>query len=93
MGDSLRNRRNKLRKSYDNWRYSPEGIHYHFGGCYTLTNKQQALLFRSLAKLPKKIIEFTEKIFFMSEMPEGKGGRAIFIRDKKIVSIRRCNSL
>ena len=50
---------------YKTWEYSPEGIQYRFGGIHGIDDPELAAKFlTTLSKLPKKVVDFAEKIFF-----------------------------
>lgn len=71
-----------------NWKYTPEGIRNTFVGNHDIwTSEQRYLLFVSLLKLPRKIIDFSKNIFFISGHPEGSGAQGIYIKDKIYVGI------
>ena len=52
-------------KEYKEWEYSPEGIHYRFGGLYGINDPQlESIFFTTLSKLPKEVVDLAEKTLF-----------------------------
>lgn len=75
----------KLDDGMEEWEYSPEGIQYRFAGIYGFSSmEQETLFFAALSKLPKNIIDFSEKIFFTSGSLETKGAQAFVPGDQYI---------
>lgn len=70
MPKSLQDR---LKDNYEQWEYSPEGIHYSFGGSHGILQEHEAVFFKAISKLPKNIIDFTQNIFFTSHRPDDFG--------------------
>ena len=71
-------------RDYEKWEYSPGGIHYNFAGIHGLEANHEGLFFKALSKLPKKVIDFSENIFFVSHHPGGLGECYLLKKTKNI---------